>query len=144
MPFTGVVFINRLFLILALLCIFVGCANFPSATNNYRGKPEWITHPSGTTYIGGVGYSGAHIKGKAGQRELAIARAIDDIARQVEVKVDSVTSVKTMGTTGEDSFASMKIYSVQTVTGASFSAKITDVWEDASSGELYIYMRLMD
>lgn len=132
-------------MVLALALSFAagGCAYFPTEYNAYRAKPYWISHPSGTGYIGGVGYSGVHIKGKFGQRELAVSRAIDDIARQLGVKVDSVVSTYTEGNESS-SFSSMNIYSVHTVTGAAFSAKITDVWEDGKSGDLYIYMRIMD
>lgn len=83
------------------------------------------------------------MNGRTGQRELAVARAIDDIARQISVKVDSVSTLYTSGD-NSGSYSSMNIYSVHAVTGASFSAKIMDVWEDGDKGELYIYMRLMD
>lgn len=127
-----------------VLIIFIsGCAYFPSAGNSYRAKPYWISHPSGVGFIGGVGYCGAHVNGRTGQRELAVARAIDDIARQISIKVDSVSTLYSAGD-NSGSFSSMNIYSVHTVTGAAFSAKIMDVWEDGYKGELYIYMRLME
>lgn len=119
-----------------------GCSYYPNDTNAYRARPDWVYNPSGVDYIGGVGYSGVHINGKSGQRKLAVSRAIDEIARQLGVKVDSVVSTKLDGDKS-GSFSKMNVFSVQTVKGEAFSAIITDMWEDSEKGELYVYMRLL-
>lgn len=120
----------------------VGCAHREKASEAVSSSmPAWIYSPSGEGYTGGVGVCGSHIKGKTGQRELAISRAIDEIARQMGVTVSSVLKVDSEASgVGSDSVVSS--YSVQTVSGRTISAFIADSWTDPSTGELYVYMRI--
>lgn len=65
-----------------ILLIIVSSCSLPSKESSE--KPEWIYksyYQKGK--ICGVGYSAMHVRGFAYQRATAIARAIDEIARQM-------------------------------------------------------------
>ena len=74
---------------------FSGCASKHSSSDYVSNIqiPEWVTNPSKNGIIGGVGYCAAHINGYAGQKELASKRALEDIARQKGVLVNSIMHV---------------------------------------------------
>lgn len=105
-----------------------------------NGKPAWVYKPAKNGKIGGVGVSGFHIRGKTAQRELAITRAIDDIARQMGITVQSnLETASTASSSGAVSSA-MQTYSLHTVSGTVVKAHIEEVWEDPSTQELYVWM----
>lgn len=105
--------------------------------------PSWFYTPSGDGYIGGVGVCATHVKGATAQRELAISRALEDIARQYGVKVDSVMKVQS-----KESQISTKVdidtFSLHTFEGKVVIAKIIEVWKNEKTDELYIYMRSVE
>ncbi len=127
-----------------VLCIFfiVGCSlknTTQVALDN--SIPNWVYNPSSSDYIGGVGVCGTHIKGKNAQRELAISRAIEEIARQKGVTVSNVLSISSKSNSISSSNSNMVSYSVHTVTGEVINAFIADTWINPNSNELYIYMK---
>jgi hypothetical protein len=102
-------------------------------------KPEWIYTPNQDGKLGGIGIAGSHIKGPSAQRELAISRALDEIARQMNVKVSTV--VKTSSSTTKNSASnSIDTFSVQTSDGQIIKARINKIWQDHYSEEMYIWM----
>lgn len=104
-----------------------------------HGKPYWYWKAGATGKIGGVGICGPHINGPTGQRELAVSRAIDDIAKQMGVKVSSSLHMVTSGT--RDSVVTQAdVYSVQTVDGKTVKAEVKEFWEDPETGDLYVWM----
>lgn len=103
------------------------------------GKPEWYYTPSKDGKIGGVGVSGIHKDGKTGQKQLAVERALAEIARQMGVKVDSYSSLQSQSSGGSTSVAG-QAHSFFTVSGKTVKARIVEMWEDNYSQELYIWM----
>lgn len=87
----------------------------------------------------GVGVSLPHIKGIAYQRMLAISRAIDEIAKQQGVSVDTeLASIMSGNQSGANS--RLSTYSVQATTGEKVEAEIVDTFIDNQFDELYILM----
>ena len=117
-----------------------GCAGlYGDGPKLIDGKPEWYFNPSKDGHIGGVGVSGLHKNVKTGQKQLAVERALAEIARQMGVKVDSYSSVHSQSAAGMSS-TSGQAHSFFTVDGQKVDARIEQVWEDKYSGELYIWM----
>lgn len=129
-------YLIKILIFFSLIFIF-SCTVAPQIVSSSR--PDWIFKPSGNGYIGGVGICGTHIKGKTGQRDLAVSRALDEIARQLGVRVDSVM-LKNSENTADSAQTSISTYSIHTVDGKTVSAKIVESWIDTNSNELYIYM----
>jgi len=103
------------------------------------GKPEWFYNPSVDGKIGGVGVSGIHINGKTGQKRLAVNRAINSIAHQMGVKVQSFSAVRSETSAGGTS-TSGESSAFFTVDGKSVTAVIKEIWIDPYSSELYVWM----
>ncbi len=105
-------------------------------------KPFWIAepqlHPAIQGKIYGIGSSKDHIRGDRAKRQLAISTAINEIASQKGIKVDSELEVFQTG--GDKSSSAIQQYSIQTVEGKTVNAKIIDSWEDSNSKELWILM----
>ena len=128
-------------IILAVFCLtFSGCfAEKSDGVKLIQGKPEWFYHPSDGSNIGGVGVSGIHVDGKTGQKTLAMQRALEEIARQMGVKVQSFSSLKSVSDSS-GSAVSGESSSFFTVEGNEVKARIKAMWEDSYTGELYIWM----
>lgn len=125
------------------VCMFFsGCASKHSSSglaSNIQ-IPEWVTNPSKNGVIGGVGYCAAHINGYAGQKELASKRALEDIARQKGVLVNSImlVSSKSSNNTKLPDTTSKNISSYQTQQNV--KAYIKEIWVHPVSKEMYVYM----
>ena len=102
-------------------------------------EPSWVTSPSVSGEIAGIGICGTHVNGKNAQRNLAIKRAVDEIAAQLGVTVNNVALVSTKGTSSGAS-TSVESYSLQSVDGKVVSAVIKGTWKDPKTSELYIWM----
>ncbi len=116
------------------------CVKQSSVSTHTQQSPKWIYgvyHKKGS--ICGVGVSLPHIRGKAYQRATAISRAIDEIARQMNVKVDTTVEHFLKGSSS-GAISGLSSYSVQTTTGQTIRAKIEDVYLDPKSEELYVLM----
>ena len=121
---------------------FSSCASKYS-TSSYASDiqvPEWVINPSRNGLIGGVGYCAAHINGYAGQKELASKRALEDIARQKGVLVNSIllVSSKSLNNTKLPDTTSKNISSYKTQQNV--KAYIKEIWVHQVSKEMYIYM----
>ncbi len=117
-------------LLLLTLIITVACSAKSNAV-----YPDWFYKPSGDGYTGGIGISGTHFLGKTAQRELAISRAIDDISRQLGIDVNNKIVVSSTNTE-----TNINAYSIQSVNGQKFRAKIVEIWLHPTTNEMYVYM----
>jgi hypothetical protein len=128
-------------IILAVFCLtFSGCyADKTDGVKLINGKPEWFFHPTDGGKVGGVGVSGMHVDGKTGQKALAIQRAQEEIAKQMGVKVQSFSSLKSVSDSS-GSVVSGESSSFFTVDGKEVKASIKAMWEDPYTQELYIWM----
>lgn len=141
---------RNIFTKLAVLFIFVNliaaCAlpaksvnDAPQAQGAENALPSWVWKPGFNGKIGGFGSCGMHVNGLTGQRELAIQRAIDQIARQMGVRVRNTQHMETTGTK-DSAVTRVDSYSIQTVDGATVKAEVKEYWEDKRTGELYVWM----
>jgi hypothetical protein len=128
-------------IILAVFCLaFSGCfADKTDGVKLINGKPEWFFHPSDGGKIGGVGVSGIHVDGKTGQKALATQRALEEIAKQMGVKVQSFSTLKSMSDSSGSSISG-ESSSFFTVDGKEVKATIKAMWEDSYTQELYVWM----
>lgn len=130
--------------VILVLCTFilaVGCGTTQQQTKPDNNQmPAWVlsggSSDKETCYVGS---SRPHIKGLPYQKALAVSRAIDGIARQKNVTVDVEVESLMKGTSSGAS-TSLSSYSVQTTTGQKVSAKITDVWMNSYSNEIFVRM----
>ena len=126
--------VSRFLLLIAL--IIWGCSKTPQ--NNIT--PKWIyLSPSQNGTIGGVGMSGKHIDGKTGQRELAISRALDEIAKQLGTKVTTIQKIDMNGNSSSIN-SNIETYSFQTAEGKVVKSAIESIWYDEKNDEIYILM----
>lgn len=89
--------------------------------------------------MGGVGISGVHVRGLQAQRELAIERAINEIAGQMGVEVSNFSKSVTVG--HKDQIKTQReIYSFQTVDGQIVQAVLRELWTDPETRDLYVWM----
>ncbi len=134
---------KKLFHILISLFLFVGifsCKSKPGTVESFtQDMPKWVYHYDPGNKTCGVGTSLPHIKGIAFQRAVAIARGIDEIARQIHVSVDSKLEHYMSSSNGTTS-STLSTFSVQTTSGVSISAKIIDAWLSHTSNEFYVLM----
>lgn len=90
--------------------------------------PQWLLDP----YIDGdkiaaTGCASSHFKGVGAQKKLAISRAVDDIAKQKQVRVENITLNKKSYQNGNKGSTSSQSSSLQEVSGVSFSTKVKAV-----------------
>lgn len=128
-----------------LICLFsiiilTGCAGRTSYSSSKYPLPDWVLNPSVNGVIGGVGYCPAHVKGIAGQRELAVTRAVEDIARQKGVSVES-SVVIISNSSNKSKVANTDINSNSThKTKNHINAYIKEIWVHPVTKEMYVYM----
>ncbi|MGE4317900.1 MAG: hypothetical protein AB7E96_03250 [Deferribacterales bacterium] len=120
---------------------FFGCATTgdPSSVKLINGKPSWFYTPSLNGKTGGVGVSGIHVDGKTGQKSLAAQRALEEIAKQMGVKVSSFSTIRSESDNNGSSVSGQSS-SFFTVDGTEVKAKIVEMWEDPYTHELYVWM----
>ena len=102
-------------------------------------KPKWIDYPSSDLLIGAVGSAMPHFKGKTAQRRLAISRAIDELAQQSGVEVQS-TILRKESREGSRTQASAEIYTIQNSENKTIQAHIEAVWTHPRTQEIYVWL----
>lgn len=102
-------------------------------------QPKWVYETSKEGKAGGVGISKPHFNGKTAQRSLAISRALDEIARQMGVEVNSIQKISTVGTS-QNATTALESYSLHSTNGKVITARIESFWEDKATDELYVWM----
>lgn len=121
---------------LFLMFTLAGCTHTQPVLQQ---KPAWILNPNLNNQRGAVGVAAMPYDQKIStQRKLAITRALDELSLQqgVQVQLDMQKSEKYSNGSLSTSLDSQSSYKANATT----TAHIQDVWEDKSSGELYIWM----
>ena len=122
--------------------LFSGCASTAKSTSGVKPDqkmPDWVLHYKAEGKICGIGVSLPHIRGIAHQRILAISRGIDEIAKQLNVTVDTnLESLMTGSSNGVSS--SLSTYSVHATNGQTVNAEIIEAWINDSTEEFYVLM----
>jgi hypothetical protein len=128
---------------LILFLLLTACS---SADHSVKGgnainsnMPKWVFYYDGGKKTCGVGISRPHIRGVAYQRVVAISRAIDEIARQQGVTVNTELA-SLMSGSQNGATSRLSTYSVQTSTGKTVEAKIIDTYMDEKSDDFYVLM----
>lgn len=124
-------------IILAGLCF--ACASKTPAPDVQR--PEWFFNPDLSDKPGGVGIAGPHINGLHAQKKLAVKRALNELAKQLGVEVESTTELISKGSS-DRAQTRQRVYSVQTVKGKVVRAKLKEIWQDPRTKELFVWMVL--
>lgn len=127
------------YIITAVAALWLAGCGQPAPKGESGGMPEWVYNPGMSGKIGGVGSAITHVRGRAAQREMAISRALDEIARQMGVKVSNVLSTQASAGEGGAS-SSMQTYSFQTTDGRTVKATIKAMWHDSYRNELFVWM----
>jgi uncharacterized membrane protein len=86
----------KLFLMILLIINFTACTkNNPNNKKviNINNEPKWMTDPvkEANGKITAIGCSARHYKGIQAQKKLALQRAIDEIAMQINTKVSKIS-----------------------------------------------------
>lgn len=136
-------FKRSLFLIFIFSVLLLsGCATSNNSTTTAKPKvnmPAWVLNYKSEGKICGVGVSLPHIRGIAYQRVLAISRGIDEIAKQLNVTVD--TRLESLMTGSNNGVSSrLSTYSVQTASGQTVKSEIIEAWMNDRTEELYVLM----
>ena len=129
----------QLYFTILILFVFLSSCILISNSKELNKKPDWIYHYHIEGKVCGVGSSLPHIKGFAYQQATAIARAIDQIAMQKGVKVETSLEHFLSGTKNS-SHSDISIYSVQTTDGQNVKATVKDTWQDLKTKILYVWM----
>jgi hypothetical protein len=127
---------RRALMALALAAASLGLAGCVSTgKKETSSRPAWITEPG----EGASAAAGEHINGRVAQEELAIARARDELARRMGVRVSNVMSSE-LAVAGQSAVSSALSQSTQQVTGAEVKAAVRAKWLDTSSGLLWVWV----
>lgn len=128
---------NRTMFYAIFLNVFLlSCA---TVDNNNSSRPDWILHRHIEGKVCAVGSSLAHIKGFAYQQATAISRAIDQIAMQKSVQVNTTVEHFITGSSGHTA-SGLSAYSVQNSIGQTLAATVLDTWLNKKTGEFYVWM----
>lgn len=129
-----------------LLLLLTGCTNSSVISQSkeslydINGYPKWIASPTlnGKYSYGAAGIAGRSYKGPSHQRKLAVQRAIEEIAAQIETNVVSETISQDVVTNQSATYKSetLSTYKIN----KNVSGKIMDTWEDKKNSQLYIWM----
>ncbi len=118
--------------------MFLACGGVEPTVANGE-QPAWIYDPNLSGAVGAVGQCGTHYDGRSMQRKVAITRAIDELAMQGDVTVDSEISVSTevLGSQVKNRSKSKTYVSAK---GVPVHAFIEEMWFDKKSEILYVWM----
>ena len=126
--------LSKIFLPLFLL----GCVNLPTKNEGIcYSTPSWaIEIPTSDNKIYGLGVAKENINGANAQRNVAIRRAINEIASQLKVKVNN----KFYNISSTDSGSHSTSVTFQTIDNQTVSAKIVKMCKNPNTGTLYVLM----
>ena len=119
-----------------LIVFFIGCVNNQPQKKDSCNINSFYKYQQNSKKITGIGIAPPNFYGENAQRKSAIAKALDEIARQKGIKINTtlyMQRVKNLSSTN----SSTQIYSIQTA-NQSIKAKI--VKECYKDGYLYILM----
>jgi len=125
-------------LTLLVSLMFIACGGTEPTVSN-GDQPTWIYNPNQSGVVGAVGQCGTHYDGASMQRKVAIARAIDELAMQGNVTVDSEMSVSTE-VSGSHVRNRSKSKTYVSAKGVSVHAFIEEIYYDQKREILYVWM----
>jgi len=130
------------YFILPAFLFFAGCTNNPTLNNDKNicmNEPKWVLNiPKDGVY--GVGIAPLNFYGEQAQRQSAIAKAVNEIASQMNTTVDSKTIITTSVHNGKGDSTFNNI-SFQNVNGQKVKAIIVKSCKNPDNGKLYILMK---
>lgn len=136
---------KKYLLLVILLITFAGCTTTQTNTESSAttmskedtdALPQWFYTPTMGTYkYGGVGIAKKSAHGPSRQRQLAIGRAIDEIASQMNTKVSSVQEF--VSTKNDTDYSG---YSIHTTDGQVVNAILMEIWVNRKKEELYAWL----
>lgn len=136
---------KKYLLLVILLITFAGCTTTQTNTESSAATmskedtdalPQWFYTPTMGTYkYGGVGIAKKSAHGPSRQRQLAIGRAIDEIASQMNTKVSSVQEF--VSTKNDTDYSG---YSIHTTDGQVVNAILMEIWVNRKKEELYAWL----
>lgn len=123
---------------LFLISLFsVGCGSSPQP----NGEPIWLTDPTQNgKLIGGVGSAGKHLNGESAQLKVAISRAIDMIASQMGVTVNTQMTTSKSIKNRRMMNSGLNTISFHTVDGVKVNGQIKATWRDYKNDKVYVWM----
>ena len=136
------------YLLIPAIVFFAGCST-PNVANinpfSQNGicerEPSWVLNPpSEKDAVYGVGVAPKNFAGEQAQRKSALAKAINEIASQLNTTVNSQVATSASVINGHGSSA-MSSVSFQTVNGQKVSATIVKSCKNPHNGYLYILMK---
>jgi len=136
---------SKSFLIFISIILFIGCSSNSLLKKNTQSnicttEPLWILNfPHKKNVIYGVGIAPKNFNGIKAQRKSAISQAINEIAYQLNTKVNSQFIIHEEQ---NNNFANKyyKNISFQTINNQNINAKIIKFCENPSTGYLYVLM----
>jgi len=137
---------NFLFFIISTI-ILAGCTyNSPHISKNEHicfSEPDWVLNPPHEkNFIYGIGIAPENLNGIQAQRKSAIAKAINEIATQLQTNVNSqFTSYEV-----QNNAFSNKKYNFSSIHNVNndINAKIIDFCKNPNTGDLYVLMRMSE
>jgi len=130
----------RYLLLYAVVLFTTACSTATTkvSSTSLNNTPPWLSNPyCDSDKYAAVGCSASHIKGEAAQKKLAISRAIDDLATQVKVKVDSVT-IRKKHTNKMEHTSKSETVSLQKVSNVEISTKIKAIYKK-KNGDICVW-----
>jgi len=113
--------------------VFSGCMSTQPKPSKFD-KPEWIYNAQGGT----VGSCGSHMDGRAAQEEVAMNRAITQLAKEKQANV----LAHSIGTEKENGvgYVSTNANTTHVSTNAQVSSTTKATWRDPKTNIFYIWM----
>ena len=118
-----------------MVLVLTGCNNTQAKPkHSIFEKPKWINNSMG----GAVGSCGTHMKGRAAQEELALDRALTELAKQKRANIlsNSYSSEKENGT----GYRSSSVNNTYVKTDAQVSSEIKAKWRDPRTDIFYVWV----
>ena len=121
---------------------FIGCASIPIKKEQKNVcDPNFFRHytPKSNEIVG-IGIAGPNLNGFNAQKKSAISKALNEIAMQMGVTINSAYISNKKVVNRSQSYSSAQSYSVQTVNGQKVNAKIVKECK-ANDGYYYVLMK---
>ena len=127
----------KIILFIILVLFLNSCTNNKDLKVIKNQKPSWLNNPTkeANGKVTAVGCAFKHYKGIAAQKKLAISRAVDEIALQVNVEVTS----NTYRTKSSHSSSKISIESLQKVQNTNISTTLMDTYTN-NEGEICVWL----
>ena len=117
--------------------------SFSACQSKYKSipinKPTWINSPQKEGKVGAIGSAMPHFKGKTAQRKLAISRALDELAQQSGVQVQS-SIIRNEKRSGKQTQSSAEVFTIQNSANETIHAHIEKTWTNPRTKEVYVWL----